>query len=90
MKAMKSWKKSLKHKCQPLLTYLNSGALKDNEIQVAASISVNDDINSVSQTMNSAFRELESHLLSSLQEVLKASIESEVISLHTKVGELTE
>jgi len=30
MKAMKSWKKSLKHRGQPLLTYLNSGFLKDS------------------------------------------------------------
>ena len=47
--------------------------------------------------MNSAFRELESRLLSSLQEViissvgsLKASFESEIRFLHTKVNELTE
>ena len=33
MKAMKSWKKSFKHKGQPLLTYLYSGALKDSDEQ---------------------------------------------------------
>ena len=94
MKAMKSWKKSLKHKGQPLLTYLNSRALKDSDEQAPT---VYDDNGSVSQSMNSAFRELESWLLSSLQEViissvgsLKASFESEIRSFHTKVSELTE
>ena len=63
MKVMISWKKSLKHKGQPLfLTYLNSGALKDSDEQVQT---VYDDAGSVSQSMNSAFRELESQLLSS-------------------------
>ena len=94
MKAMKSWKKSLKHKGQPLLTYLNSGALKHSDEQAPT---VYDDTGSVSQSINSAVRELESRLLSSLQEViissvgsLKASFESEIRSLHTKVSELTE
>ena len=47
--------------------------------------------------MKSAFGELELRLLSSLGEVitpsigsLKASIESEIRSLHTKIDELTE
>jgi len=51
----------------------------------------------VSQSMNLAFRELESQLLLSLQEViissvgsLKASFASEIRSLHTKISELTE
>jgi len=64
MKAMKSWKKSLKHKCQPLLTYLNSGALKDSDI-LASTVSGED--GSLSHSMNQAFRDLESRLLSSLQ-----------------------
>jgi len=45
MKAMKSWKKSLKHKVQPLLTYLNSGSLKGSDEQVPK---VSDDTQSVS------------------------------------------
>lgn len=93
MKAMKSWKKSIKHKSQPLLTYLTSGTLKDN-LQAPTDIV---DASSVTQSMNLAFRELESRLLSSLQEVitssvgsLKASFETEIKSLHAKVHELSE
>ena len=68
--------------------------MKDSDEQAPT---VYKDTGSVSQSMNSAFRELESRLLSSLQEViissvgsLKASFESEIRSLHTKVSELTE
>ena len=52
MKAMKSWKKSLKHKSQPLLTYLTSGALKDCDEQGQT---VLDNASTLSQTINSAF-----------------------------------
>jgi len=94
MKARKCWKKSIKYKSQPLLSYFNSGALKE---------SISTGIPTVIQTepanldLSSAFKELESRLLFLLQEVittsigsLKTSIESEIKSLQIKVGELTE
>ena len=93
MKATKSWKRSLKHKCKPLLTYFNSGALNECDI---FSTKENSTDSSVSQSINLAIRALESRL-SSLQEVmvssvgsLKASFETEIRSPHTKVSELTE
>ena len=60
-KAMKSWKKFLKHKGQPLLTYLTSGALKDCDEQGQT---VLDDASTLSQTINSALKNLnlDSHL----------------------------
>ena len=97
MKAMKYWKKSIKHKSQPLLAYLNTGALKENDVLNANSTLSQDKSDPVHLDMSSAFKELESRLLSSLQEVItssigsfKISIESEISSLHTKVSELTD
>ena len=91
---MKCWKKSIKYKNQPLLSYLNSGALKESTSTGTPSVIRTESANF---DLSLAFKELESRLLFSLQEVittsigsLKTSIESEIKSLHTKVGELTE
>ena len=89
--------KSLKHKGQPLLTYLNSGALKESNALTGSVTSAQCNTDSVHASMDLAFRQLESRLLPSIQEVitssigsLKASIELEIRLLHTKVDELTK
>ena len=97
MKVMKCWKKSLKHNGQPLFFYLKSGALKESDVSTTNPTSVQGNTDPVSFSMNSAFMQLESRLLSSIQKVitssissLKTSIEFEIKSLHTEVSELTK
>jgi len=73
MKAMKSWKKSIKCNNQPLLTYINAGILLEAS---ANTTSTQTEIDPVAFDMSTAFKELESRLLSSLQEVIVSSIGS--------------
>ena len=96
MKAMKCWKKSIKHHHQPLLTYLDAGTLVDANVSLPKTISAPANLGQSDFDLSSALKDLESRLLSSLHEVitssvgsLKRSIEGEIRSLNTNVDELT-
>jgi len=89
MKAMKAWEKSIKHRTHLLLTYISSGVLTDKE---PAKISSMDNAK-----VDILFQQMESCLVSSLQEVIRSSIDSfrsaiefQVRSLNTQVSDLTE
>jgi len=89
MKAMKAWKKSIKHNSHPLLTYMSSGVLSDNESDRISLM--------IDAKMDTAFKQMEFRLVSSLQEVicssidsLRSAIELQVSSLNAKVSDLTE
>jgi len=91
MKAMKAWEKSLKHKSLPLLDYINSGLLV--EIDPSHLHSTDAPFN-VAAAINSAFIDLESRLLSSIQDAMHSSLASFKSSfdsvLKDKVSELSD
>ena len=68
--------KSLKHKGQPLFTYLNPWVLKESNAMTDNLTSAQGNIDSVHINMNLAFMQLESRLSPSLQEVITCSIGS--------------
>ena len=89
MKAMKAWKKSIKHNSHPLLTYLSSGILSDSETDRISFM--------IDAKMDAAFRQMETRLVSSVQEVIRSSIDSlrsafevQVSALSTQVSDLSE
>ena len=99
MKAVKAWKKSLKHKFYPLLDSINSGSLSEFDPPHFPPLPppVSDAPFDVAAAIDSAFIDLESCLLSSIQESvhssltsLKSSFDSEIRVPKEKVAELSD
>jgi len=94
MKSSKAWKKSLKHNSHPLNGYMSSGVLTEvDPLHLPPPPPTFD----VAAAIDSAFVNLESRLLSSVQEAIhssltsfKCSIDSEIQVLKDKVIELSE